>query len=393
MKSSSHVLNLHPIIDTEISCAKNCYLYTPNEKKIVDFTSGIWCTALGHSNEEVNTAMFNQSNKISNIHYKLNSIPTEKLATDLTFLVNHPMGKCIFLSSGSEAVELSIRIARMIRPQGLILTFSGSFLSSHSFSTQPRTTSTWLEFDCSNCSKCPKSAECAKCPFMNNIDFSNISTFVLESALAKNITFPNKKLVHFIVKKIKDNGGIVIANEVTTGLGRTGEWFGYNHLGIIPDMITLGKGLGNGYPISSVILSKEISFKVENSSFTYAQSHQNDPLGTAVGESVISIMTRDKLIERSKTIGAFFIEELNKLKNELPIVKTIKGKGLFLGMELDKVIQIDDIFNEMLQEGYFIGINPKINLLRFFPPLIIEKKDITEMCTALKSILRKRQIN
>lgn len=329
MKSLSHVLNLHPINDTNISYAKNCYLYDANGNEIVDFTSGIWCTSLGHSNEEVSTAMFEQSNKISNIHYKLRSVPTEKLASTLTSLVNHPMGKCVFLSSGSEAVELSVRIARLINSQGLFFTFSGSFLSSHSHSTQPRNVGTWLEFDYSNCFNCHKLTDCSKCKYMDNIDFSNISTFVIESALAKDITFPEKKLVQFIVKKIKYNGGIVIANEVTTGLGRTGEWFGYNHLGITPDMITLGKSLGNGYPVSCVILSEEISLKIKDTNFTYAQSHQNDPLGSAVGESVISIMKRDNLIERSRTIGTFFIDELNKLEIEFPKVKKIKGRGLF----------------------------------------------------------------
>lgn len=96
------------------------------------------------------------------------------------------------------------------------------------------------------------------------------------------------KLVKFLSNE-KKHGGIIVANEVTTELGRTGKWFGYNHYDLKPDIITLGKSLGNGYPISAVVMSKEIANLVEMKNFGYAQSHQNDPLGCAIANEVINI--------------------------------------------------------------------------------------------------------
>ena len=102
---------------------------------------------------------------------------------------------------------------------------------------------------------------------------------------------------------VQQAGGLVMVNEITTGMGRTGKWFGFQHYDIQPDIVALGKGLGNGYPVSAVAMSKEVAEKLETSGLRYAQSHQNDPLGCAVAGEVIRIMLKEDWVERGSGAG------------------------------------------------------------------------------------------
>jgi len=182
----------------------------------------------------------------------------------------------------------------------------------------------------------------------------------------------------------------VVVNEVTTGLGRTGKWYGLDHYGIEPDIIAFGKGLGNGYPVSAVAMKKEIAQKLEKRQFRYVQSHQNDPLGCAIAVEVVKIITEDDLVNRSSRLGEGLIGHLRKLKSKFQFVKDVRGIGLMASMEFAESrdsVYVETISNKMLKRGFIIGFNPGVNLIRFFPPLTIEETEISRMAENLDAVL------
>lgn len=385
---ANHILHCHPIIETDIIKAENTTLFTKDGKRIIDFEAGIWCTALGHCNPRINAVMIKQLQNIMHLHSKLTSSIADSLAVKLLDLFNFQDGKAVFLSSGSEAVELAIRLSKLVSNKNKILTFSNSYLSAYSNTSFPRNSSLWFEIDFLQCNNCSKKECTTECSVLKNIDFHNISTFVLEPGSAcGRVLFPPSKLVNFLAQNIKKHEGTIVINEVTTGFGRTGKWFGFNHYDIEPDIVALGKCLGNGYPISSVVMNKDLADKVEMKNFVYAQSHQNDPLGCTIANEVIDIFKENNMIERSKNTGDFFINQLKEIQNSTPIVKDVRGRGLMLAMELNIENATEIIFEKMLEKGYFIGTTPPGNVLRFYPAITISKEDILNMCKTLKDIL------
>ena len=110
--------------------------------------------------------------------------------------------------------------------------------------------------------------------------------------------FPRSELVQDIAQRVKQEGGLLVANEITTGMGRTGKWFGFQHYDFQPDIVSIGKGLGNGYPVSAIAMKRDVAEKLENSGFHYVQSHQNDPLGCAIAKEVIATFREENWVER-----------------------------------------------------------------------------------------------
>jgi len=393
MGKLEHILGCHPIIKTDIIRGKNTDLFTKDGEKIIDFEAGIWCTALGHNNPRINTVMVEQTKKIMHVHYKLTNEVAETLAINLLKQFHFQDGKAVFLSSGSEAVELSMRISRLASNRSKMLTFSNSYLSAYSNTSFLRDKNSWTQIDFLRCSNCTRENCTSECPMLENIDFNNIAAFVLEpGSSCGRVLFPPCKLVSFLASEVKGHGGLIVVNEVTTGFGRTGKWFGFNHYDLRPDIVALGKALGNGYPISSVVMKKEIANQVEMKNFGYAQSHQNDPLGCAIANEVINIFREDNMIGRSKNMGEFFLNQLKQLQGSSPIVKEARGRGLMLALELNVNNATKIICERMLEKGYFIGTTPAWNVLRFYPALTISKEDILGMCEALKDVLLQIEI-
>ena len=167
-------------------------------------------------------------------------------------------------------------------------------------------------------------------------------------------------------------------------MGRTGKWFGYNHFNLKPDIVVLGKSLGNGYPISAIIIENEIIEKVEKTDFGYYQSHQNDPLGCKVAEAVLDCLNEDNLIEQSRLIGQELLTTLQHDLKDVSVVTDIRGIGLMIGIELAKETLVGKIFDELVRRGIIIGISFTHNMLNILPPYIMDKNLIPKISQEIK---------
>jgi acetylornithine aminotransferase len=222
------------------------------------------------------------------------------------------------------------------------------------------------------------------------IAFARIGAFVFEPGNSGGLVkLPPRGPIRALAARVADAGGVLVVDEVTTGLGRTGTWYGFEHYDLRPDLVALGKGLGNGYPVSAVAMRHSIGADLEASGFHYAQSHQNDPLGCAVAKEVLAVLRDEALIERSARIGAWFLRELKAIASRHAVVREARGRGLMLAMELrpDARPTAVDVHRTLLERGLLVGCKSQANLLRFYPPLTIGEDEIRGLLAELDRVL------
>jgi acetylornithine aminotransferase len=234
-------------------------------------------------------------------------------------------------------------------------------------------------------------AETTHCQDAYSIAFDQVAAFVLEPGSASGtIRFPSERLVDSLVEGVRRNSGLVVVDEVTTGMGRTGQWYGFNHYRLQPDIVVCGKGLGNGYPVSAVAMRGNVAKKLEEDGFHYVQSHQNDPLGCAVAKEVINVIRDEELIQRSSSLGALLLNRLRAMKDHYEAIRDVRGRGLMIGIELsDRVtrsVNSTHVHQKMLEKGLLVGHNPRRNIIRFLPPLTIEESEIAHLMTHLQQV-------
>jgi len=358
--------------------AENCTLYDSDGNQFLDLESGVWCTSIGHCNPRITKIISEQSGKMIHSGYCYLNPEINKTALKILEISEIKTGKCVFLNSGSEAVEYSIKLVKSFSKRPYFLTMKNCYLAAYGIAGD-RSDNHWIHFDWINGDD------------IEQIDFTKIAAFVFEPGSSLGlVNFPPKQLVQKIVAKIRECGGYVITNEITTGIGRTSKWFGYQHYDFIPDIVAIGKGLGNGYPISSVAISESVIDKVDFSEFHHTQSHQNDPLGAIIASEVIDTIKSEKLLHRSLVIGEKIQNRLNDIKSKYGIIKEIRGRGLMIAIEFEKgdtYSFAERINKQLLQKSIILVKRPGHEVLRIDPALTIEDKQVDYFLDSLEKII------
>jgi acetylornithine/N-succinyldiaminopimelate aminotransferase len=376
-----HILECHEILKTDFTRARNCSVFDSEGRRYIDLESGTWCTALGHGHPRINRAIRRQLRLIAHTGYRYPTAMVEDAARAVLDILGMADGRCVFLCSGSEAVEFCVQAARRITGRPLSLTFKSSFLGSFG-SGGAKSADEWHLLDWNAC------ADPDEC--LRGVPFDRIGTFVFEPGGSGigGLQFPPAVLVESIAARVKEAGGIVVANEVTTGMGRTGRWFGFQHYGVRPDIAALGKGLGNGYPVSAAAMTREAAEMLEATGLRYVQSHQNDPLGCATAREVIAVFKEGGWVERGAAIGAHFLDGLKEVKERYSLVKEARGRGMLLGLELRPPLRAARVFRGLLDRGFIANYYDSFNMLRFDPPLTIGRRDVERLMGCLDGLLR-----
>lgn len=371
----SSIIPLYKQTDKLIVKSKDCYLYDSDNKQYIDFESGDWAANLGHSNDRISEIIKNQADLLIHDGLRFRNKQSEDLSIRLLEKLSFNGGKSVFLNSGSEAVNLAITFAKNLTKRTKILKMDCSYLSAYGHGQITANNSDMLNVAINNSDS------------VSQIDFRDIAAFVFEPGNSSSlIKYPTNDFIKSIAFAIKQNDGLLIANEVTTGFGRTGKWFGFQHYDFKPDIVATGKALGNGYPISCVSITNKISILFDKCPFRYAQSHQNDPLGCAVGLEVINIFDSDGLIQQSFSKGHYFKEQLLNLQaKHKAAITDIRARGLMIALEFNSLVNAESIYLQLIDNGLLVG--QKENILRFMPPLIIEKSHIDKLINTIDKIV------
>lgn len=363
--------------------ASGIHIKTQEYGELIDLQSGCWAAVLGHSRQEITQTLNEHSSLLAHTHRFFGTEHPGALVSELTAAAELKSSyKGNFLSSGSEAVSLAVALADLISKRKKKLSFYISYLGVSLDLRMPRNPDIWLDLDIKVCFSCSKNASCYECGKFSDIDFSEISAFVFEPGNSGGLVLcPPQKLVSFLVNETKKAGGFIVVNEVTTGFGRTGKWFGFQHYdvfnteAVLPDFIAIGKGLGNGYPISGVLAKTPLAETIEKLGFWHVQSHSNDPLGCIIAR---------KVVEKGNEVGEYLRSNLKRINN----ITEIRGRGLMNIAILDKSYKSKEVFKALIKRGFFTCYTEFYNSLLFYPPLIISKEDVDLLCKALEDILR-----
>jgi len=369
-----------------ITKGKGCNLWDTEGKKYLDFVSGIAVCNLGHSHPKVSAALSKQADvllHVSNLYY---TEPQIELAYRLT--QNSFADRVFFCNSGAEANEAAIKLARKyFKDKGeneryRIVTMEKSF--------HGRTMAT---LSATGQDKIRKGFE----PLLEGFDYIPFNDI---DALRKSIG-PSTCAV--LLEPIQGEGGVrcpdpdylkavrrlcdekhvlLIFDEIQTGMGRTGKLFAYEHFGIEPDIMTLAKALANGLPIGAMLSSEEVAEAFGPGA--HASTFGGTPIITAASVQVVKVLLEENLIHHCAKMGEYFKERLSELKARHESIVDVRGMGLLLGMKLN--IEGDAIVNSCMEKGFLINCIQG-NILRFIPPLIVEKEEIDALVACLDGIL------
>lgn len=381
----------HEVLLKDIARAEDCYLYDSGGKKYVDLEAGVWCTSIGHGNPRILKVLSEQAARIAHAGFIYSSAVVEDAARDILALLGFAGGNLVFLCSGSEAVEYGVRVTRMISDRPLLMTMADSYFGAYG-SAWRRDEGEWFSFDWTPCAACPEDRACGNaCEHWSSIPFGRIGGFLFEPGSSSGLVrFPPVKLIRNIVGAVRHDGGLVQVNEVTTGVGRTGKWFGYQHYDITPDIASLGKGVGNGYPVSVTAFRPGVIERLGGRPVMYSQSHQNDPLGAAVAREVIRVIEDEGLVKRCAEIGDSLVSKLHGIESRTGRIREIRGRGLLVAIEMEdgpEETLTRKTLRDMLDRGFVLAHRSGFGILRVDPPLTIDPADIDAFLETFEEVL------
>lgn len=363
------------------------YLFDMNNNKYLDFIGGWAVNCLGHSPKVISTILAKQSRTLINASPSFYNLPMLEYA-DL--LVNNCcFERVFFTSTGAEANEGAIKLARKfghVRKNGaadIITTrqsFHGRTLTTMS-ATGKKHWETLFE---------PKSKGFLKALFN---DFESVKNLVTKKTCAimiepiqgeGGVNIATLDFIHNLRNFCDRENILLIFDEIQTGMGRTGKLFCYEHYGIEPDIMTLGKGIGGGFPLSALLAKENLNiFDPGDQGGTYT----GQPLAMSVGLAVLKELLDKDLIEHSKRMGEHIKKELIELSKQYEIVN-VRGQGLLIAFDLMHT-KGNDLVNTCLQEGLLIN-SPRNESIRLMPPLIVTETEVEKLIVALKDNLKKR---
>ena len=363
---------------------KDNQLFDAEGNKILDMFPGWAVSGIGHCHPRVVEAIRAQAGEllhIDNTFYTEQQGKLAKLLSERAF-----GGKCFFCNSGAEANEAAMKLARKhtAREKYRFITAEGSF-HGRTFATitataQPKYHDGFL----------PMLPGFEYVPF-NDVDALNkafgdeVAAVMLEPIQGEGgINVVTNEYLQAVRELCDKHGALLILDEVQTGLGRTGKWFGYQHFDVEPDMITMAKALGGGVAIGVMMATSGVAKSLVPG--THASTFGGNPLACAAAIAVIEAIEEDKLLDNAKQMGEYARSKLEQLKEKYPAIDHVRGIGLMIGIQLTE--PGSEIVDRCLEKNLRINCTQG-NVLRFMPAMTVTKEQINEAVEILDSVLGK----
>jgi ornithine--oxo-acid transaminase len=383
--------NYHPL-DVVVGKAQGIWMHDVDGRKYLDFLSAYSAVNQGHRHPRIVKALIEQARKLTLTSRAFRNDQWPMLAKELCDLTGYAM--VLPMNSGAEAVETAVKTARkwayqkkgVPQDQAEIIAccnnFHGRTLTVISFSTEPLYRKDFGPF----------TPGFSIVPFgdaeaLEKAITPNTAAFIVEPIQAEaGILIPPDGYLKRAAEICKRNNVLLIADEIQTGLGRTGRLFASEYEGVRPDMVVVGKSLGGGcYPVSAVLADREILglYKPGEHGSTFG----GNPLGCAVARESLRVIRDEKLVENAAERGASFLEKLRKVRSRH--IKEVRGRGLLIGVELHPAAGGARRFCEELMKEGLLCKETHDNVIRFAPPLIIREKDLNWALKRIKTVFRR----
>ncbi len=370
----------------EIERAEGVYMYGPDGKAYLDLISGIAVSAVGHRHPEVISAIKDQLDRYMHlmVYGEFIQSPQVELAKLLCEHLPDPLDNVYFVNSGSEAIEGAIKLAKRYTGRtGLV-----SFKNAYHGSTHGSLSITGNER--------LKNAFRPLLPDITHLDFNreeqlqlinkNTACVIAETIQGEaGAMVPDQDFLMALRRRCDETGALLILDEIQCGMGRTGKLWAFEHFKIIPDILTLAKGLGGGLPIGAFIAPKEIMHCLTHQPVLgHITTFGGNAVCTTAAKATLSIIVKDKLWEEATAKGQLFRKLLTH-----PTIKSIRGKGLMLALEFESFEQNKRIIDRCLEMGlitdWFLFAD---HCMRIAPPLIISEEDIHKACSIITEAIK-----
>jgi len=369
--------------------------------KYLDFSSGIYVTSLGHCHPKISDAIAYWAKRLMNAHDFTTPVK-EKLMEKMADVLPGNLNAIQLYSDGTAAVEAGLRAARAISGKHEFIScfrdFHGKTMGAVScaqmvrgdvlsygptrapgFYMVPRPNPYRPTF-----SKPDGTIDTDRYiefyeEFIQEATVGNIAAFVLEPVQGwGGSIFPPDDFFPKLRVLCDKHGILLMDDEVLAGMGRTGEWLTLNHWDVIPDIVTLGKSFGNGFPVTAMVVSEENAGALDK--ISASSSYGGNPMACAAALASIEVIEEEDLLNNATRVGNYFMKRMNEMKGNHPIIGDVKGKGMLLGIELVKDKATKEPFEEagklVYQKAFQKGLAwiPAGHILRMSPPIIMDEK-------------------
>ncbi|MDT2570854.1 acetylornithine transaminase [Enterococcus raffinosus] len=379
----SHLFPNYARDEIDLVDGSGSYVFDQNGEKYLDFMSGIAVSNLGHKNPKVMAAITQQAEKIWHSSNLYTSSLQEKVAEKLT------MGKdylAFFCNSGTEANEAAIKLARKATGRSKILSFEQSFhgrtYGALSATGQPALQAGFFPivegFEYLPYNQLE--------PLKQQLD-EQVAAVMLEVIQGEGGIIPaEKEWLQAVAQLCKENGSLLIIDEIQTGMGRTGTFFAFEDYQIEPDIITIAKALANGIPVGAMLGKAALADAFGPG--THGTTFGGNNLAMNVADCVVSEINQPEFLASVAEKGSYLMRELSKLLDTSEKVLDVRGKGLMVGIELDSPKTLQQTVQE-LKKQHLLAIKAGKNVLRLLPPLTISQQELKDGIEIIQSVLNK----
>lgn len=390
-----------------VARAEGAWVETADGRRVLDFTSGQICSTIGHNHPRITGAIRQALDRVMHLNSWMLSEPVLALAERLASLVPDPLGKVILLNTGSEANEVALKLAKMHTGRfeivGLTRGFHGLLagIASVNFSMAHAGYGPLLPgafaIPAPYAYRCPVrhcdgacDCTCLEAGFelVDQQSVGSLCALIAEPVLsAGGVIVPPDGYFRRLHELCKERGMLLAVDEAQTGFGRLGTIFGFEHDGVVPELVVVSKTLGGGIPLAATITTSEIEESCAARGFLHVTSHVSDPLPAAAGLAVLAVIEEERLVECAREQGEYLLESLRELQAKHEQIGDVRGRGLLVGLEL-----VEDrecrrpaealgaaVTGECLRRGLSMNIvraGSSANCFRMAPPLTITRDEI-----------------
>ena len=387
---SQHLMNTYARQPVSFVKGEGVWLFDAEGNRYLDGLAGVAVNGLGHGHPKLVKAISDQATKLIHVSNVYNINEQERLADKLCEVSG--MDKVFFCNSGCEANEASIKLARLYghnkgikNPEIIVMekAFHGRTLATLS-ATGNRKTQAGFEPLVSGFVRVPfDDVEAVRQVASHNKNVVAILVEPVQGEGGINIPHDAAGYLEQLRKICDDNGWLLMLDEVQTGIGRTGTWFAFQHTNIVPDVMSLAKGLGSGVPIGACVAKG-----VAAETFTYGKhgsTFGGNPLATAAGFATLQIIEEENLRAHAQVMGDLICNGLRAALKDVAGVNIIRNAGLMIGVELNR--PCGDLVKRALAEKLLINVTAD-NVVRLLPPLVINQSESEQLVAILAKLIK-----
>ncbi|MBQ7041987.1 MAG: aspartate aminotransferase family protein [Muribaculaceae bacterium] len=371
------LFDVYPLFDIEIVKGEGCYTYDAEGNKYLDLYGGHAVISVGHSHPHYLKALQEQASKL--VFYSnsvINSLQ-QKLADKLGKISGYDDYQLFLINSGAEANENALKLASFHTGKKRVIAFGKAFHGRTSLAVEatdnpkiiaPINANNHVTFLTLNDIDAVKA----------ELEKGDVCAVIVEGIQGVGgIRIPTAEFLHGIRQLCDEYDAVMILDEIQSGYGRSGKFFAHQHSGVRPDIITIAKGIANGFPMGGVLISPKFVPVYGQLGTTFGGNH----LACAAAIAVLEIFEKENLVENARKVGEYLITELKKF----PQIKEVRGEGLMIGMEFDYPVK--ELRSRLIHEQRVFTGASGTNVVRLLPPLVLTMEQASDFITRFKKAL------